>query len=220
MAIVYPLALPAGALFARCEFLLNTIEAVNVMPSGGLLATEVGTPAWTMKAETVPLFPGERARWQAWKLALRGSIGTFLAYDPDKEYPGAYGADVLGMTRAAGGAFDGNGALMDYTSEALAFGALPAGYQILAGDMLAVAGGGRRMLHMALNDVVADGAGVVDALEVMPPVYTPGMAAAGLGAPVALVRPSCIMRIMPESFTTQAEVGPTAVSFEAVQVIV
>lgn len=216
MSIVYPLAFPSGASFSQCSFDLRVTEAVNVLPGGAVLAAELGDPLWTGKFVSGLCGPHQRARWQAWRASLRGSIGTFLGFDPDKAYPLAYGEAVLGLTRAGGGAFDGTATLDAATAGSLTLSGLPADYEVRAGDMLSFAWSASRALHMVVADAQADAGGVLE-VEVMPPVLL--SPAPAEDAVVDLVRPACLMRIVPGSFSAPAARQSTTVSFEAVQVI-
>lgn len=215
MAITYPLTFPDGPGFAEGEFTLSVVEAVNTLPSGAVQAMEIGEPLWTARFAAPPCDARQRARWQAWKAALRGSIGTFLAFDPEKAFPLAYGEAVLGLTRAGGGAFDGTASLTAWTASTLTLSTLPATYQAAAGDMVSFPWKGGKALHMVVGDTAASAGGVLT-VTVMPPVrLSPAPAA---GAVVDLVRPSCLMRIRPGSFSAPARREKQPVVFEGVQV--
>lgn len=211
----YPLSFPAGALFATAQFNLNVTEAVNTTRSGAIQVMQLGDPLWSAEFETIPLTGEERALWQAWKVALRGSIGTFLCSDPEKAYPRAYGAAVLALTRAGGGAFDGVATLTTATAFMLSLSGLPSGYQASAGDMLAFPWNGSRALHMVMESAVASEAGLIT-VSVEPAVRL--SPAPTSGAAVDLVKPSCLMRIMPGSWEAPAAAERRAIRFEAVQV--
>ncbi len=211
----YPLSFPAGALFSTAQFTLNVTEAVNTLRSGAVQVMQLGDPLWSAEFETVPLTGEERAPWQAWKVALRGSIGTFLCFDPEKAYPRAYGAAVLSLTRAGGGAFDGVAILDAVTANTLTLSGLPSGYQASAGDMLAFPWNGSRSLHMVMESAVASEAGIITVSAEPAVRLSPAPTS---GAAVDLVKPSCLMRIIPGSWEAPATADRRSIRFEAIQV--
>ncbi len=215
MAITFPLPFPAGAGFLEGEFTLGEVQAVNTLRSGAVQAMELGDSLWSGRFVTSLCDARQRGRWQAWKGALNGSIGTFLAYDPDKQYPLAYGAGVLALTRFGGGAFDGNATLAAWTATTLQITGLPAAYQAADGDMVSFPWNGGKALHMIVGDTAASAGGVLD-VTVVPPVRI-SPAPSG-GAAVALVKPSCIMRLRPGSFSAPTSRARRSVSFEGVQI--
>lgn len=215
MAITYPLPFPTGAGFLEGEFTLGEVQAVNTLRSGAVQAMELGDSLWSGRFVTSLCDARQRGRWQAWKAALNGSIGTFVAYDPEKQYPLAYGESVLALLRAGGGAFDGTGTLAAWTATTLQISGLPAAYQAADGDMVSFPWNGGRALHMVVGDTAASAGGVLN-VTVMPPVRT-APAPAG-SASVALVRASCLMRLKPGTFSAPASRARRSVSFEGVQV--
>lgn len=216
MAIIYPLGLPAGARFYQCEFALDEVQAVNTKRSGEVLAVELADRLWRAKFVTTLCTPDQQGRWQSWRGSLNGSIGSFLVADPNRDYPLAYGAAVLDLDRAGGGAFDGTATLSAWTATTVTLTGLPADYQAAAGDMLSFAWYGSRALHMVVGDAQATAAGVLS-VDVVPPVReTP---APTVGASVELVSPTCVMRLIPGTFSMPKQGREKSrASFEAVQV--
>lgn len=215
MAISYPRSFPANAQFDSVDFKLGDLSVQNTLESGAVQTMEMGPSLWTATFSTIDLQMRDRQIWQAWELTLRGGR-TFLAFDPEKVHPAAYGADVLGLTRAGGGAFDGTATLTSVTATTVTVSALPAAYQAKAGDMLSFPWNSSHALHMVAEDATADGSGAAT-FKVVPPVQT-SPAPSG-GATVRLVQPVCVMKIKPGTFSAPARPAnaPQPVSFECVQ---
>lgn len=216
MAITYPRSLPAGRWFETADFKLGEMASTNTLRSGAIQTMELGEALWSGVFRTFAIEAKDRQMWQAWAMSLR--LGkTFLAFDPEKEFPAAYGEDVLDLLRAGGGAFDGTATLSAYTATSVTLVGLPASYQAKAGDMLSFPWSTVRALHQAIEDGAASAAGVVT-LSVEPPVRT--SPAPGVSATVDLVRPACVMQMKPGTFTAPGGFERQPVSFEAVQKIV
>ncbi|MFG1202891.1 hypothetical protein V5F29_10910 [Xanthobacter aminoxidans] len=215
MAITYPRDFPTDAAFSSINFSLGDISVQNILQSGAVQTMEIGPSLWRADFTTVPVDATGRRVWQAWELSLRNGR-TFLAWDPEKRFPAAYGRSVLALTRAGGGAFDGTATLASVAATTVSVTGLPAGYTAKAGDMLSFDWSGLRVLHMLTEDVTANGAGAAT-FPVHPPVQT-SPAPAG-GAAVALMRPACTMKIIPNTFDAPASGMFAPVKFQAVQAI-
>jgi hypothetical protein len=87
--------------------------------------------------------------WIAWRLSLRGRLGTFLLGDPDGKTP-------RGTMAASGIAVDGAHSVRSRT---LALKGLAVGATILAGDYIQLGSGASSRLHKVLVDAIANGAG-------------------------------------------------------------
>lgn len=213
MSIIYPRALPDGAGFISVDFKLGEAAVQNTLESGAIQTMEMGEALWSASFQTFEMTMADRQRWQAWALTLR--LGkTFYAFDPEKVWPAAYGASVLDLMRAGGGAFDGTATLAAVAPKAVDLTGLPAAYHAKDGDMLSFPWNNTLALHQVVEDATADGTGAVTLL-VEPPLRLDPLP--DLPSVVTLVRPSCIMKLKPTSFSAPAGFEPQAVSFEAVQ---
>ena len=214
--VTYPRALPPGRWFQSADFRLSDLSVANTLQSGAIQVMDLGDPLWSATFKTCVMEAEDRQMWQAWAMSLRRGR-KFLAFDPEKEFPAAYGSAVLGLTRAIGGAFDGSAALGAVTATTVQLLGLPALYQAKAGDMLSFPWNGVRALHQLVEDAAANSSGIMT-LSVEPPVRL--NPAPAVSATVDLVRPACVMLLKPGTFSAPASYDPQPVSFEAVQAIV
>ncbi|WP_107341475.1 carbohydrate binding domain-containing protein [Agrobacterium pusense] len=94
----------------------------------------------------------------------------------------------------------------------ISLSSLPAGYIASVGDYIQI---GDKDLHMVMEPMTASGSGVTTQFEVRPHLWP------GVTAPVAatLVKPSCIMAIVPGSISTTADMatGRGTVTFQAIE---
>jgi hypothetical protein len=211
MTIIYPRPFPTLR-FNNCDFALVRVDAVNRSLGGNIDAFELAEPYWSMNAATVNLSIADRGRWQAWAASLKGSK-TFYAFDPDKVYPAAYGPAVLNLIRYGGGAFDGTATLTATAPGTISLSDLPANFAHTWGDHVSIGmSGGGRSLHVIQADA-AGGAGGTSTVAVEPPV----IADADFTAAVQLVRPTCIMKLVPGSFKAPGSGLAAPVSFQGVQ---
>jgi hypothetical protein len=121
-----------------------------------------------------------------------------IAY-PNGSFPGAFsGAATVGSIGA--------------NRKSCTLTGLPAGYKVSVGDLIEVAGSG---LHRVMEAAVASGAGATPVFEVRPQFW-PGAAAP---AAANLVKPSCLMRVVPGSINSDADVstGRGTISFQAIE---
>ncbi|MFG1417011.1 hypothetical protein V5F38_04235 [Xanthobacter sp. V0B-10] len=216
MAITYPRAFPTGLRFGKSQMALTRQMSTITLESGAVQAAEMGEPIWRLSATTEPLRWTGRRQLAAWHASLAGSR-RILAYDWVGSYPIAYGAAVMGLTRATGGAFGGSATLTSWTAITVTLTGLPAGYVLSAGDRMSWAWAGVRAYHEAVEPVTASASGVAT-VTVEPGVrLSPAPAA---GSAVALVRPTVVMMIVPDSWSLDESGALGAASFEAVQVVV
>jgi hypothetical protein len=214
MAITYPRAFPSIARFAQTPaFTLLEGLAVNRTGGGEIEAMELADPVWTAKYQTVAVAEANRAAWTAWRASLRGGR-TFLGWDPGRPWPLAYGAPVLNLTRAGGGAFDGTAKVTAATAQGFTLATLPANYQVSVGDRVSlVRPNSQRSLHEVLEAAPANGSGVVT-VTVEPTV--PADVVINSTA-VQLVRPTCVFVLLSDTFQAPTGLLPQPVSFDAVQ---
>ncbi|MGQ3674248.1 hypothetical protein ACT6QH_01925 [Xanthobacter sp. TB0139] len=216
MAITYPRPLPEGVRYLRSQMTLQRALSVNTLASGAVQAAETGAALWRFQVQTEPLRWSGRRALNAWYGALAGTR-QILAYDWVGSYPQAYGAGVLDLTRAGGGSF-GNGlaVLGAVTATTIELTSLSAGYEARAGDRLSFAWAGVRAYHEIVETVQASAAGAVT-VTVEPEVRL--LPAPEAGAEVALVRPACVMMIVPDTWQCEEGGALGSASFEAVQIL-
>jgi len=133
--------------------------------------------------------PEDAAVWRALIYSLRGKVNQLAVYNTVQPEPRG---DARGNWTAAGAA-------AGQATMAINLGAGQAGRTLLVGDLFGVGqatmGPAHQLLHVQA-DAVANGAGVITVT--FEPVLR---VAVGAGAPVAWLRPTCLMRRTTESTT-------------------
>ena len=215
MTITYPRSFPTTQFTYPCDFKLMRGDAVNRSYGGRVDAMELADPYWSMKATTIDLDGPTRAIWRAWNATLKGSTKRFYAFDPDSVYPNAYGAGVLNLTRHGGGSFDGTCTLTGTTAGSLSLSNLPDNFVFSIGDNISIGmSGSQRSLHLITEAVTGNSSGVAT-VSVEPPVR----AGADNSAAVQLVKATCIMVMVPGTFSASTQDYASPISFEAVQTL-
>jgi hypothetical protein len=219
MTISYPRSFPTAGFQTPCSFELMRNEAVNRVGSNQVQSMELYDPYWSAKFTTHPLYKADRSLWRAWVLSLKGSTKTFYAYDPDTEYPIAYpltaaGDSTLPALRYGGSAFDGTCTLVSNAAGTLTLSGLPVSYVFTPGDHVSIGmSGGQRSLHVVTEALTGSSTGTAT-IAVEPPVRS----GADTGVAVQLVRATCIMVLVPGTFSAPSGVL-APVSFEAMQTV-
>jgi len=153
MAIVYPLTFPSGIKIAEQAFSLAPLKRVYEADLSKAIATgqfnDGKSDRWEGEWITTPLTFAQKFQLLAWLASLEGSLGTFKAYDLDRQEP---------STKA--GSFPGNGLVMGagQTGNTLVCDGFPVNSTILqAGDYFGVGD----FMAMLVADALTDGSGVV-----------------------------------------------------------
>lgn len=198
----------------RVSFEPQRIDYGAPQASGKQGGVQAGWPLWGARFEIDRSDPEACDLWRAFIARLRGRIRRFYGYDPTRRRPLAHRFDLLTLTRAGGGAFDGSATSwsqsIDSDGEAsVTLNGLPAGLQLSIGDYIgfkwdaegAVSGSyERRTMARAVLPATANASGVA-VVRVEPPVnasvFPPGVVA-------HLDNPVCVMQLVPE----QTELGP------------
>ncbi|MGU3494209.1 hypothetical protein ACLBXM_09220 [Xanthobacteraceae bacterium A53D] len=214
MAITFPRPFPDGARLPLSRITLQRSNVGGTLGSGALQVMELYDPIWVGRFATEPLVWSRRRRWSAWGTSLGEGIGSFIAYDWLGSYPVAYGASVMSLTRAGGGAYDGTAVLNNWTSTTVTLTGLPAGYKATPSDRLSFPWWGVRAYHEVAEDAVASSAGVLT-VTVQPQLRL-GLAPTP-GVTVDLVRAPIAMRLRPGTWSEPDEAQKGPVSFEGVQ---
>lgn len=212
MTITYPRELPEpwaswSPVTVTYELLLAG-ESSRTSRGETTFLEQVGS-LWTASFTTRPMIESERRKWTAWKDSLRGNM-LFYGHDPRRIYPQAYGKSVLSLS---GGTFTGACQVTAAGGTTISLGSLPAGLIITAGDYISFAWLGSRWKVKALETVTANGSGVITGLEVAPWVRAGGTAPAS----ATIVRPYCLMKIAPGTWSAQSTGRLSPISFDAIQ---
>jgi hypothetical protein len=177
---------------------------------GQTIAKDLGSPLWKMTAQSKSLRPNELDYWRARLMSLEGVLKTFRAFPKSRCYPIAY----PNGSWPTGDAFDGNAELttINANRKSISLHDLPVGYRVSVGDYVQV---GTNDLHMVMEPAVADATGYTAQFEVRPHLW-PGVTAPRA---VALVKPSCVMRLVAGSVSTTSdkETGRAVISFQAIE---
>ncbi|PWK65877.1 hypothetical protein [Aminobacter sp. AP02] len=200
MAITYPLDLLAGFPGWSTEFDLLSRDEFSRTANGRTIPKNLGSPLWRASYTTRSLRPNQLDEWRARLSSLENGQKTFKGYPTSRCRPIAHpGSAVL----PTGSLFS-----IDANRKAIRITAL-AGVSLSVGDMIQI---GTKDLHQVMEPV--DGP-VTGLFEVRPHIW-PGVAN---GAVVTIVRPTCIMAIVPGSISSTAdkETGRGVVSFQAIE---
>lgn len=210
MAITFPRDLPGG--LASLDF--DLVRAVHAHPERGGAGPvlEAAEPYWRARYGSPLLTAARIGAWRAWWNSLRGGMGTIRAHDVERPYPVEHqdgdfpaGFDGTGVLVSAENGEDGNVLVL----------AAPAGLRLREGDYVSFSPvEGTQRLHMVLED--ADSADGQIAITVDPHIADPGDQT---GQPYTLVRPWCVMRPVPGSWSAPRARGAQPISFEARQVL-
>ncbi len=177
---------------------------------GQTIGKDFGSPLWRMTAQSKSLRPNEVDYWRARIMSLEGVLKTFLAFPKSRCFPVAYPNGSWPI----GGAFGGVGQVATIASnrKAISLSGLPAGYKVMVGDYIQI---GDKDLHMVMEPMTASAGGVTTQFEVRPHLWP------GVVAPVTatLVKPSCIMTLLPGTVSTTADkdTGRAVVTFQAIE---
>lgn len=212
MTITYPLPTSFFDEFPgwTTEFNLLWRQEQSRTAGGQTIVKDLGSPLWQMTAQSKSLKPNELDYWRARLTSLENGLKTFRAFPKSRCFPVAY----PNGSWPTGSAFDGVGqvATIAANRKAASLSDLPVGYKVTVGDYIQI---GDKDLHMVMEPATAGAGGVTAQFEVRPHLWP------GVTAPVAatLVKPSCIMMVVPGSVSTTADLstGRGTVTFQAIE---
>jgi len=211
--MAYPLDMPSVPTtlnIARCSFDMEPFGSLSRTAGGQIAFLEnIGGALWKGRYETTFLNDLHYGVWHAFRLCLRGN-GTFKGFDPARIAPAAYLLD--GKITFPGG-FAGTCTLTAAGGETISLSGLPAGFIITTGDYFSFPWLGGRHLVKALANATASGGGAISALPIAPWLRAGG----ATGVTVDLVRPYCLMKMVPGTWQGERKQDPQPVSFEAIQ---
>lgn len=198
---------PSG--IARVTFEPERVDYGAPQASGRQGGVQAGWPLWAARFELDRSDPESADLWRAFFARMRGRIRRFYGYDPTRRFPRIYRGGFAGLTRAAGGAFDGSATswlqAIDSNGDArITLNGLPIGLQITTGDYIGFRWNGpdfdRRTMARAVLPATATAGGQA-LVTVEPPLNT---AVVPPGAIAHLDNPMCVMQLVPEN----SELGP------------
>jgi len=202
MSLTFPRPMPLAGVGGQ-RFELQRADFLSPERKGRIGAMAAGFPLWTAEW-TLPASMGQTGsdEWRAFLASLEGPLRLFLGKEYGRRFPRAYPAGFDGLSRAAGGAFDGSvtswSQMITDGQAVLSLGGLPAGLVLAPGDYVdfrwTTGGEARRTLVRSLAPAVASSGGAVS-LVVSPaiPALTPESAVAHLDDP------ACLMRLAPQT---------------------
>ncbi|WP_271025532.1 hypothetical protein [Rhizobium sp. RCAM05973] len=190
------------------EFDLLYRQEQSRSANGKTYAKDLGSPLWNATYQSRSLRPNELDYWRARLKALENGLQTFKAWPLSRTYPIAYPRGSW----PTGGTFSGSGLVNALTSKTLSLSGLPSGYVVSIGDYVQV---GTADLYQALETATANGSGITGIFEVRTFVWPTSV----VGAPAKLMKPSCIMTLVPDSLTTTANLsdGRGTITFQAIE---
>lgn len=191
MTISHPRTLLALDEIARVTMRATHQQARSPSRGGNPGIAELGRDLWSFDFTLTSLSEASAMAWEAWFSSLRGGLRPFKASQPLRRYLQAYPNGYGGLTRAAGGAFDGTAAVVSSpTSDQITIGTLPNGLTFAPGDLVSVTyATGLQALHRVLEDATSSGGAVTVTVE---PRVIPGIAS---GNAVQLADPWCLATI-------------------------
>ena len=219
MTITFPRQFPAWFPgMQRCVFKPYRIQELDPTGSGDPLVRDLGPDLCDADYRSGKLSPERMLELETWLETLENGGKTFWGYDFRRPLPLLYPNGFAGMSRAGGGSFDGTCTLENVTdNKVISLSGLSNGFQFSIGDYLAFLylSGSHAALHRIVAPATAASDGTVD-VEVRTHVR-PGWAEE---ATVNLVKPSCVMKLVPESYQPdQQRRGRGQISFKSRQTL-
>ncbi|WP_426229288.1 hypothetical protein [Pararhizobium sp. DWP3-4] len=184
------------------DFDLQYRQEQSRAAGGKTYVKDMGDPLWGGTWVSKNLSPNLLDAWRARLKWLENGLQVFRATPPSRFFPIAY----PNGSWPTGGGFSGAGTLgtVNVNRRAISAAGFPAGYRHSVGDYVQI---GLTDLHQILEDATTG------EFEVRPHLW-PGVAA---GASLKVLRPFCLMSIVPGSITTTADAstGRGKISFQA-----
>lgn len=212
MAITYPLPLAFFDAFPGWtpSFELAHRQEQSRTANGRTVVKDLGSPLWTMTAQSRSLSINELDEWRARLDSLENGLKTFRAFSKSRCFPIAH----AGGAWPTGGAFAGAGKLyaINENRKAIMVSDFPTGFRLSVGDQIQI---GPVSLHRVMEAVTVDGTGRSPEFEIRPHLWP----ASAVNDPVLVKQPSCLMAIVPGSISSSADVasGRGVISFQAME---
>lgn len=214
--MVTVVSLPAVG-FTQCDFDPVRPRDTNRMENRRTEAQSFGTPYWVAKYTAARMTYQEFGLLDAFMMSAGDDGEVFTAYDVFRPRPILMDTGVpLSGTKAAGGAFNGDGVLQSITNAlTITISGLPAGFQLSPGDYVEVRKSASiRSLHRIKTAATANSSGVVT-LSIK---YALDLQNFTLPCTVHFEKPSCLMQIDPGSWSGSKSWASRSPSFSATEV--
>ena len=208
MTVSYPLnQFLTWANWRTVDFALERRQEYSRTAGGETIARDLGPALWRATYASAPLTMQDMVSFEARFDRLRGSIGTFRAWDLRRAAPRNF-ASGTGFGTPTIAAVRSDGTQIQLTG-------LTGGATLTFGDYMSWNdAAGRRALHRATDEVTADGSGDTGWIDVEPAL----IASVGAGTSVTLAEANCLMRVVPGSLAVD-DAGPfiATMTFDAIQ---
>lgn len=188
MAIMYPYDILAEFPGWSTDFDLAFRQEASRTSIGQTFVKDFGSPLWTASYQSVVMRPNELDAWRARLKALEGGLKQFRGRPTSRCYPIAYpnGTGMGNVSAVTVGSIGTN-------RNTIGLSGLPGGYIASVGDYLQIR---TNDLHQIVNVSGSE-------IEVRPHLWP----TTAVGDAVTLVKPSCLMTIVPGSINTTADLS-------------
>lgn len=204
MTIVYPTNLVDTFPGWSTDFELQYRQEQSRTAGGKTYVKDLGSPLWRATYQSKTLSPNQLDEWRARLDAMENGLQTFRAWHMPRMYPIAY----PNGSWPTGGAFSGTGTVgtINANRKAIAASGFPAGFTFKIGDLVQIGGAD---LHRVMENATSG------QFEIRPHLW-PGVS---VGAALKVLRPSCVMSIVPGSISSTADLatGRGRITFEAME---
>lgn len=188
MAITYPYDILADFPGWSIEFDLAYRQETSRTSIGQTFLKDFGSPLWTASYQSRSMRPNELDAWRARIKALEGGLKQFRGGPTSRCYPIAY-PNGTGLGDVSAVAVSSIGA----NRNTIGLSGLPGGYVASVGDYLQIR---TNDLYQIVNVSGSE-------IEVRPHLWP----TTAVGDAVTLVKPSCLMTIVPGSINTTADLS-------------
>ncbi len=188
MAITYPYDILTDFPGWSVEFDLAYRQETSRTSIGQTFVKDLGSPLWTASYQSRVMRPNELDAWRARLKALEGGLKQFRGMPTSRCYPIAYpnGTGMGDVSAVTVGSIGTN-------RNTIGLSGLPGGYIASVGDYLQIR---TNDLHQIVNVSGSE-------IEVRPHLWP----TTAIGDAVTLVKPSCLMTIVPGSINTTADLS-------------
>ncbi len=188
MAITYPYDILADFPGWSTDFDLVYRQETSRTAIGQTFVKDFGSPLWTASYQSRSMRPNELDAWRARLKALEGGLKQFRGRPTSRCYPIAYpnGTGMGNVSAVTVGSIGTN-------RNTIGLSGLPGGYIASVGDYLQIR---TNDLHQIVNVSGSE-------IEVRPHLWP----TTAVGDAVTLVKPSCLMTIVPGSINTTADLS-------------
>lgn len=188
MAITYPYDILAEFPGWSTDFDLAYRQETSRTAIGQTFVKDLGSPLWTASYQSRSMRPNELDAWRARLKALEGGLKQFRGSPTSRCYPIAYpnGTGMGDVSAVTVGSIGTN-------RNTIGLSGLPSGYIASVGDYLQIR---TNDLHQIVGVSGSE-------IEVRPHLWP----TTAVGDAVTLVKPSCLMTIVPGSINTTADLS-------------